>query len=177
MTNGGIGAGQGEDQPDGLLKRCLVALNGRAGVSYTTAVDCEIADNGGAGIEGTEALGCRITGNAVGVECTETAGSEVTDCLIARNTGYGVHGVESSCFIANSVILENGDDGVSLSGFGHLEVTGSTIVRNGGDGIFICEILNNERSVVESSIIWGNAGRVDHDVRTTAKKVTPSGSS
>ena len=157
VDNAGTGAGQPEDRPDGLLKRCLIARNGRFGVSYTTAVDCEIADNGGAGIVGTEALGSRITGNALGVECTETSGSEVTDCLIARNTGHGVHGVESSCFITNSAILENGDDGVSLSGFGHLEVTGSTIVRNGGDGIFICD-LNNERSVVESSIIWGNAG-------------------
>ncbi|HZN59585.1 MAG TPA: right-handed parallel beta-helix repeat-containing protein, partial [Planctomycetota bacterium] len=140
-----------------LLKRCLIARNSPHGVIGANATDCEIADNGGVGISGS-ALGCRITGNSTGVGIRYEGTISITDSLITRNRAWGVRGFFANAIVTNSVILENGGGGISVIDGGGVHAVNSAIVGNGGHGVEV-EVFFPQAALLESCIIWGNAGQ------------------
>lgn len=138
-------------QPGILFERCRIDNHGAEGVqvgssqTQITFVDCELDSNGRAGVRSSVSdvgqiilINCLIHGNSEhGVEINHIL--TVQNCWVYNNTLDGVNCIGTPNFmsITNTVIDNNGDDGVKTSStvLLHAAITNNIISNNSGFGV------------------------------------------
>lgn len=139
------------NRPGILFERCRIDNHGSEGVqvssiqTQTIFIDCELDSNGKAGVRSAvpsvgqvSLINCLIHGNGEhGVEINRFL--IIQNCWIYNNTLDGVNciGTPSCMSITNTVIDNNGDDGIKVSSSTllHTIMTNNIISNNAGFGV------------------------------------------
>ena len=138
-------------QPGILFERCRIDNHGAEGVQIgqpavqITFIDCELDSNGGSSIRSAIAdvgevslINCLIHGNGThGVEVNHVL--TIQNCWIYNNTLDGVNCIGAPDFmsVTNTVIDNNGDDGIKASSTTliHMLIVNNIISNNVGWGV------------------------------------------
>ncbi len=87
---------------------------------------------------------------------TYRADITIASCAITDNAAYGVYGRESSLVVRDSLIADNGTDGVRLMSWGATQLLNNTIRNNGGQGIQVWD--HNSTVTIRDNRILDNGG-------------------